>query len=51
MLLHCCRFSDVNTPLLELLRLVKLYSAGWEEQSITLKKLHADNEGLVKMHI
>eukprot|EP00117_Sycon_ciliatum_P022830 scpid86120/ scgid19576/ len=37
-------FSDANTPMLELLRLVKLYSADWEKQSAALKKLHADNE-------
>ncbi|CAD5121580.1 DgyrCDS10078 [Dimorphilus gyrociliatus] len=34
--------SDMNTPVYELIRLVRLYSTPWEEKSAALKKLHED---------
>ncbi|CAF0939608.1 unnamed protein product [Brachionus calyciflorus] len=33
-------YSDLNTPVTEMLRLVKIYSASWEKNSIVLKKIH-----------
>ncbi|XP_070536490.1 uncharacterized protein [Ptychodera flava] len=36
--------TDLNTPVGELVRLVKVYSVPWEEKSAALKKLHADYE-------
>ena len=33
-------FSDMNTPVNELVRLVRLYSLPWDQNSIALKKLH-----------
>jgi hypothetical protein len=33
-------FSDMNTPVYELLRLVKIYSASWEKNSVIFKKLN-----------
>lgn len=33
-------FSDLNTPVNEMLRLVKIYSTSWEKNSIVLKKIH-----------
>ena len=33
-------FSDLNTPVFELLRLVKIFSVSWEKNSAILKKLH-----------
>jgi len=33
-------FSDLNTPVCEMLRLVKIFSATWEKNSAVLKKLH-----------
>ncbi len=33
-------FSDMNTPVYELLRLVKIYSASWEKNSAIFKKLN-----------
>lgn len=32
----------MNTPVYELIRLVRLYSTPWEEKSAALKKLHED---------
>lgn len=34
--------SDMQSPLNELLRMVRLYSTPWEEKSAALKKLHED---------
>ncbi|XP_053396911.1 uncharacterized protein LOC123552816 isoform X2 [Mercenaria mercenaria] len=36
--------SDLNMPVNELLRLVRVYSTPWEEKSAALKKLHEDYE-------
>jgi hypothetical protein len=36
--------SDLNTPVAELLRLVKIYSASWEKNSALLKKLNEQYE-------
>lgn len=36
--------SDMNMPVNELLRLVRVYSTPWEEKSAALKKLHEDYE-------
>ncbi|XP_077994799.1 uncharacterized protein LOC144448429 [Glandiceps talaboti] len=36
--------TDLNTPVTELVRLVKVYSVPWEEKSAALKKLHSDYE-------
>jgi hypothetical protein len=33
-------FSDLNTSVFEMLRLVKIYSSPWEKNSAVLKKLH-----------
>ena len=33
-------FSDLNTPVYEMLRLVKIFSSTWEKNSAVLKKLH-----------
>lgn len=33
-------FSDLNTPVNEIIRLVKIYSSSWEKNSIILKKIH-----------
>lgn len=32
--------SDLNTPVVEMLRLIKIYSASWEKNSALLKKLN-----------
>lgn len=37
-------FSDLNTPVNEMLRLVKIYSASWEKNSQVLKRLHEAHE-------
>ncbi|XP_052708573.1 titin-like isoform X3 [Crassostrea angulata] len=36
--------SDLNMPVNELVRLVRVYSTPWEEKSAALKKLHEDYE-------
>lgn len=36
--------SDLGTPTSELIRLVRLYSAQWEEKSNIFKKIHDDYE-------
>ncbi|XP_067674819.1 uncharacterized protein [Haliotis asinina] len=36
--------SDMNMPINELVRLVRVYSTPWEEKSAALKKLHEDYE-------
>ncbi|XP_071114202.1 uncharacterized protein [Haliotis cracherodii] len=36
--------SDMNMPMNELVRLVRVYSTPWEEKSAALKKLHEDYE-------
>ncbi|KAJ8314959.1 hypothetical protein KUTeg_007109 [Tegillarca granosa] len=36
--------SDMNMPVNELVRLVRVYSTPWEEKSAALKKLHEDYE-------
>ena len=36
--------SDMNQPVNELVRLVRVYSTPWEEKSTALKKLHEDYE-------
>ncbi|XP_006816176.1 uncharacterized protein LOC100378962 [Saccoglossus kowalevskii] len=36
--------TDLNTPVSEMVRLVKVYSVPWEEKSAALKKLHSDYE-------
>lgn len=33
-------FSDLNTPVNEVIRLIKIYSASWEKNGIILKKIH-----------
>ena len=46
-ILYClCPFSigDLNMPVNELIRLVRLYSSQWEQKSTALKKLHQDYE-------
>ena len=39
-----CSFSDLNTLVRELIRLVQQYSVPWEEKGEVLKKLKADYE-------
>ena len=39
-----CSVSDLNMPVNELVRLVRVYSTPWEEKSAALKKLHEDYE-------
>ncbi|ELU08059.1 hypothetical protein CAPTEDRAFT_227737 [Capitella teleta] len=36
--------SDLNIPINEMIRLVRIYSTPWEEKSASLKKLHDDYE-------
>jgi len=38
--------TDMENPLSELTRLVELFSIPWKKRSITLKKLHEDNEAI-----
>lgn len=38
--------TDMENPLCELTRLVKLFSIPWKQRSVTLKKLHEDNEAV-----
>ncbi|XP_013412001.1 histone-lysine N-methyltransferase SETD1B-A [Lingula anatina] len=38
------RMTDLNEPVNELVRLVRVYSTPWEEKSAALKKLHEDYE-------
>jgi hypothetical protein len=33
-------FSDMNTPVNELVRLVRIYSLPWDQNSVALKRLH-----------
>ena len=37
-----CSMGDMQNPVNELLRMVRLYSTPWEEKSAALKKLHED---------
>ncbi|RDD40178.1 hypothetical protein TrispH2_007131 [Trichoplax sp. H2] len=40
--------ADLNIPLNELVRLVRMYSVPWEEKSEALKKLHADYDSKLR---
>lgn len=42
-------YSDLNTPVSEMLRLVKIYSASWEKNSAVLKRLHEMYENKKQM--
>lgn len=40
--------ADLNVPINELVRLVRMYSAPWEEKSEALKKLHSDYDSKLR---
>lgn len=43
-----CSIGDLGLPIGELVRLVRIYSASWEENNIALKKLYESFESKQK---
>lgn len=42
----CCSYSDLVTPVGEMVRLTKLHSGSWEEKAVGMKKVRADYQNM-----